>query len=305
MKSPDLTRRATIACIAVLVAGSALGFLDGRLGLGSRMQPDLHIIAMSAAQALLLLCAARYLNRSARRSGGRDKFTVNRRFRLSWLPVTVFAALSATLAGILINAAMSAVPWINGPSGDSAGIYSGISPPALAVAVVVLPALSEEYFFRKAVLSAYRNRSYGAAVAASALLFSLLHASALNFAAPLFAGVLYALLTLLLQSVYPAMLAHIINNAMSLLIYAYEDRIRALGLGGYLLFLVLVLFFLCSYAALRLAETHLAKMNLPEKDNRLSARIQKSAFSPLLSLPFLALVLLWIARTVLKTLGYI
>ena len=50
MKSPDLTRRATIACIAVLVAGSALGFLDGRLGLGSRMQPDLHIIAMSAAQ---------------------------------------------------------------------------------------------------------------------------------------------------------------------------------------------------------------------------------------------------------------
>lgn len=305
MKSPNLTKRATIACIVVLVAGSALGFLDSRLVLGSRMHPDLHIMAMSAAQALLLLCASRYVSGPMRGHAKRDKSSLNRRFRLGWMPVTVFTALSATLAGILINAALSAVPWINAIADDSAGIYDGISPPALAVAVVVLPALSEEYFFRKSVLSAYRNRSYGAAVAASALLFSLLHASALNFAAPLFAGILYALLTLLFQSVYPAMLAHLINNAMSLLIYAYEDRIRALGLGGYLLFFVLVLFFLCSYAALKLAEKHLMKMNLPEKDNRLSARIQKSAFSPLLSLPFLALVLLWIARTVLKALGYI
>jgi len=287
-----------------MIAGSALGFADARFGHSLRVQGDLRIIALSAAQALLFLCGARYLNRSARRFS-RDKAPVNRRFHLAWLPVTVFAALSATLAGILINAAVSAVPWIADVAGGGAGMYAGISPPALAVAVVVLPALSEEYFFRGAVLSAYKNRSYGAAVAASALLFSLLHASALNFAAPLLAGVVYALLTLLFQSVYPAMLAHLINNALSVLIYAYEERIRALGLGGYLLFAVLVLFFLCGYAALKLSEKHLAKMSLPEKDNRLSARIQKSAFSPLLSPAFAVLALLWIARAVLKALGYI
>lgn len=305
MKSPNLTRRATYICIFILVFDTVLGYFSRKFSINKYMNDSLYVLLLSAVHALLLLLAARYL--TVRTKTKKEKTSLSnitgRRFRVGWLPVTLFAGLTAALGGILLNAAMSWIPFSGGLSGGFSEFYFNKSIPLLFVSVALLPALTEEIFFRGAVLTAYQNRSYGAAIIGSASLFALLHASAFNFLAPLFAGIIYALITILFRSVYPAVIAHILNNTLTIFIYIYEERIRSLGLGGYLLFFVLITFLLCCYGALRLADKHLKNLKLSPQNESLSARVKKSAFSPLFSLPFLFLFLLWVAKVILSAAG--
>ena len=90
--------------------------------------------------------------------------------------------------------------------------------PAAAAAVVVSPGICEEAFFRGFVFVTLAAR-LGAriAVPASAVLFAAVHLNPWQFPALFLFGLFLAGLVYWSHSLYPAVIAHFINNALSLI----------------------------------------------------------------------------------------
>jgi len=86
----------------------------------------------------------------------------------------------------------------------------------LVVFLALIPALCEELFFRGYVLSGLqRSIGRGAAVLTSALAFGLFHYTAHRFLVAAALGLLLALLVVQYRSIWPAMLAHFLHNAVT------------------------------------------------------------------------------------------
>ena len=79
--------------------------------------------------------------------------------------------------------------------------------------IVILSPIAEEIFVRGALFSAF-EREAGTAVSIllCGVCFAMLHGSLLNFIGPLIAGCAYAFLVYSFDSIWPAVLAHVINN---------------------------------------------------------------------------------------------
>jgi membrane protease YdiL (CAAX protease family) len=117
-------------------------------------------------------------------------------------------ALQALWEGLLPDAVVEAF--------DVTRLFAG---PPLALAVLVgaatlLAPLCEELAFRGHLLSALRLRwRPGPAIGLSALAFAAIHLDPVRFPALLFLGVLYGWMRWRTGSVWPAVLAHAVNNA--------------------------------------------------------------------------------------------
>jgi membrane protease YdiL (CAAX protease family) len=88
---------------------------------------------------------------------------------------------------------------------------------AAVLAVAFLPGICEELFFRGFVFSGLHvHHGPGVAVIGSATLFAAAHMNPWQFAALLLFGVFLGLLVSWTHSIYPAILAHVVNNGVSL-----------------------------------------------------------------------------------------
>ena len=95
------------------------------------------------------------------------------------------------------------------------GVFAGQAAPMLITVAIAAP-LGEELFFRGFALPALQ-RSFGPllAVLVSGALFSALHLDPVGFAGLLEIGVMLALLRLWSGSLWPAVLAHAVNNGIA------------------------------------------------------------------------------------------
>jgi len=93
------------------------------------------------------------------------------------------------------------------------------NPAAAYAAICLLPALCEEALFRGVALSGLR-RSIGApaALVVTALLFGLIHVLPLRILLTFVLGLWFGALVLATRSLWPAVFAHLANNAMALAI---------------------------------------------------------------------------------------
>lgn len=94
-------------------------------------------------------------------------------------------------------------------------------PPLVLVlfALAVLPAIGEELVFRGILVRALATRFVpAAAVVIAALVFSAYHLSLIQLIPTFTLGLLAGALTLRANSVVPAMIAHLINNAVAILV---------------------------------------------------------------------------------------
>ena len=148
--------------------------------------------------------------------------------RLSPRPPARTVALGAlagaagyVLAGALMSAAQEALPpdWVK--AFDLSPLFHGPAWERIAVtaAAAVLAPVCEEAAFRGYVLSAlglaWRPR---AAIAASALLFAVMHLDPVRFPALLALGVLFGWLAWRAGSLWPAVAAHAANNGIAALL---------------------------------------------------------------------------------------
>lgn len=85
----------------------------------------------------------------------------------------------------------------------------------ILIAYVALPALLEELVFRSIIIHEYSPYGGFFAVTVSALSFAMLHFSFKSFGEYFVAGLMFAVMTYVCESVIPAILLHVANNALN------------------------------------------------------------------------------------------
>ena len=125
------------------------------------------------------------------------------------LPVFLGAANAANLAGALLAGLL-------GAETTNARLPSGGPDLFLQfMALCVLPAVTEELFFRGALQGLLRPCGSAAAIFGPALLFSLLHLDAIQGLTALVCGVFLGWLAERSGSILPGMLLHFVNNCLA------------------------------------------------------------------------------------------
>lgn len=204
------------AALALLVAFT--------LYIASQSVPGAWARAPIASGAMLIVYNAALtglLYFLARRRG----LTLPRAFRLDlqpeWSSVGAAVALAAGcwLVSVLYRAA-APIAGFQPPSGDGADLTTlfgtgPLAPAATILVVAVLAPVIEEALLRGVVLGALRGR-FGPwpAIVASAIAFSLLHASAWSFIPLTVLGVALGWLAVRSRSLWPAVGAHVLYNAV-------------------------------------------------------------------------------------------
>lgn len=203
---------------------------------------------VAAAEAAVYLLPALVLRLLPDGEGGRARFRF-RPYRRQAIPLVLWMSLATALLAALANYGFS---LLLGDSGFSGGMelsaYGVEGFWTTALAVVVLPAVTEELFFRGVLFSALERCGTWPALLLSALAFALIHGDAGNFAGPLAAGLLYGYLTYVLDSVWPAIVAHGVSNALAWGLSGFAGIIEALGLWP--LALLVMVFCLCLFTAM-------------------------------------------------------
>lgn len=129
---------------------------------------------------------------------------------------------------------------VDAPAAFSGSGYSSVGIAILCIAV--LPALSEEIFFRGAVLTLLRSAKmkHWVVIAFSAALFMLLHGPSWYFITDLYAGVLLSLLVYFTGSIYSSIAAHFVSNFLSYFLALYGGKLVDAGIGDLTLHMVVV-----------------------------------------------------------------
>ena len=212
-----------VTLLAFLVLGIVLGALDIPLDTDSQMGSALLI----GIQALINLGAALLF-------ASLGRFPYREVFRLRpapgeaylWGPVGMIAlgVVVAQLAALLLRA----VPELASENLQEMvrlSRYTSLgSFLVYALVISVGPGISEELAFRGLILSGFASRySAPAAMALSAVLFALMHVDPLHILATFPAGLWLGWLVLRTGSLYPAVVAHALNNLWSTLEAAYRQ----------------------------------------------------------------------------------
>lgn len=139
-----------------------------------------------------------------------------------------FGLFSLTFLNILFQEALEG--W--GFSGAEVTLPSLEGAKILPVLLVVgvLPAIFEETLFRGILTGTMHRQGWGAllTVLISAAAFSLFHANPIQTIYQFLCGAAYALLAVRSGSVLPTMIAHFLNNAVIILVTAFEVELLSL-----------------------------------------------------------------------------
>jgi len=88
----------------------------------------------------------------------------------------------------------------------------------------LVPAICEEVFFRATLTNSYNVYGVKFSIVCSAVVFALFHFDIQNFVAPFFLGLLFSTLIELTGSIYPAIVAHFVNNVIAVLSARYLNE---------------------------------------------------------------------------------
>ena len=195
-----------------------------------------------------------------RRGRKRKEILRMRRFPLRDLPAVLMISVALCVICALMNV-VSALVFGTVNSGQTASMIDFVSenPLALWLAAVILPAFTEEVLLRGLALSEYESYGSWRAVVITSVIFAFFHGNPNQLLSLFTAGICYALLTLLFGSIYPALIAHLFNNTLALLV-AYNQDYFSYILGDPLfLILLLIGIFLWLIVTLRLLESVIAR----------------------------------------------
>lgn len=304
MRKANMTRRANISVLLTLIFLTLLEVTAK----GYLKQSSYRYIIISLIDIAVFIIPAVILTKSQDKKP--KSFLRLKRFKLKWIPLIITTTFTASLGGILINMLVSLMPISPVSSEELTQNLLSSSPETMLssfFAIVLVPAVVEEIYFRGAVLSSFELKNLKSAVIASSVLFGVLHSSPTNFFGPFLAGLCFALLTLVFNSIYPAMLAHFINNAFSSILIYYSNVFVNIGLGIYMIAFVFILFLIMLYMSLWLVESFLVKKSTygEEEESKLKKRLVKYNHSPIFGKEFFIIILFWLIKIFLEMKGII
>jgi membrane protease YdiL (CAAX protease family) len=91
------------------------------------------------------------------------------------------------------------------------------------VSHAVVPAIFEEALFRYIPMRVMKKESPVLLLAYSSIFFALIHHSFFSIPYALFAGIMFMAVDLMAKSVWPSVVIHFLNNAVSVLLMFYKD----------------------------------------------------------------------------------
>ena len=219
--------------------------------------------------------------------------------------LTVKIGITVAVLSLFINLLIYQLAGLAGADLSATALethQSGMSFAARLAVIVVLSAVVEELYLR-GTLQTVHEQSVGtsACLLFSGLAFAMLHGSLMNFVGPLLAGIAYAYLTYIFGSVWPAVLAHAVNNLYYMFVLWVTDTYAAFGIWNYFAAINGLVLLLFLYLSLRALEGMLVKGQVPH--------FEKSAgwydLWLLVRNPGVAaFVLAFIAKLILDWLGY-
>ena len=160
----------------------------------------------------------------------------------------IWMSLAAALLAALINGGVSMLLERSESGIASVATYGveGFWP--LVLIVVILPAIVEELFFRGVLFQALERCGTWPALLLSSVAFAMIHGDLTNFAGPLIAGMIYGYMTYVLDSLWPAIFAHLLNNSLMLFLSHAAKTYSAVGIWPYIL--LIAVFCFCMFLAL-------------------------------------------------------
>lgn len=209
---------------------------------------------------------------------------------------TLFTAALVPLGAFLLNV-IQAKLFSTGNFAQGSGLYALTGQDTqlwlLLLAIALVPAVSEEFLFRSGLFGMYEQNGTMPALLLCAVSFALVHGATDNFLGPLFAGFVFGYLVYALDSIWPAVFAHLLNNAYAISVAGLSATYEAFGLWPYFILANVVAFFLLLYLAMRSLEKLLERGKIPRFHK---AAWGKAAVSTLLSPGFLLLVLMCVIK---------
>ena len=166
------------------------------------------------------------------------------------VPFVIFASVGTALLSFLLNCAASLffertlyrpIQYIDSMESTVAAI----------LIIVVLPSLFEELFFREGLLFAVEGYGASSAIFLSALAFALAHGDVENLLGPFVAGLVYGYMVYTLGSIWPAIIAHMANNAFFMIMNYTTRAYETLGIWPYFILLCTVVFAFFLFLAMR------------------------------------------------------
>lgn len=160
----------------------------------------------------------------------------------------IWMSLAAALLAALINGGVSMLLERSESGIASVATYGVEGFWSLALIVVILPAIVEELFFRGVLFQALERCGTWPALLLSSVAFAMIHGDLTNFAGPLIAGMIYGYMTYVLDSLWPAIFAHLLNNSLMLFLSHAAKTYSAVGIWPYIL--LIAVFCFCMFLAL-------------------------------------------------------
>lgn len=222
--------------------------------------------------------------------------------KFRYIPFILLFGLSTSIICALINAGSAALfsNLLDITPQETTVDFVSDRAFVLVITSVILPAVCEELLIRGIALSEYARYGVSISVIMTSVVFALFHGNVTAIPALFVAGVFYAVLTHLFKSVWPAMICHLINNALSLYISLNTDFIRYLLSDVIFVVVIVCLMFIILYVTLRLLEKVIDDLG---NKRRLKTNVKKLAYGdPLGSVYiwiFLALSIFICVRNVL------
>ncbi len=226
----------------------------------------------------------------------------------------IFVSASINLLIILISGGMNASDAAL-PMPD----IGGYRLPIALLSIALLPAISEELFFRRILLCGYSRLGIIPSIAISAALFALFHSNPLGIPVYFVLGCIFGFMAVKANSPVPSIIAHTVNNAAAVLLSAVKTP-RAAAQSGIafqfdshdalaslvypiscilLMGIGLIILIPCLYGFGRIAHKE-AKSAHCSGSAGIGKEGKGALFAPLLNLPFICTVFLLIMLNVLS-----
>lgn len=156
-----------------------------------------------------------------------------------------FGYMVILAAGILNNIVLGMLKGVGLQfAPDSPQIPDGaVSMILYFIYICVLPPVLEEIFVRGLIFNALRGWGVPFAVGISSAIFALMHSSLHNFLLYFVCGVVLAKIYLAFDSLLPCMLLHFVNNSLSFVQIAFQQRanaVSAISLTAYIVIMAIV-----------------------------------------------------------------
>ncbi len=175
-----------------------------------------------------------------------------RHFKIKNLPFIVIFSIAISLTSAILNSFLYSLDitksFIKTASASADSSLFGI------LAIAIVPALFEEFLFRGVFQNEMQNKKILHVMVISGIIFAMFHISLDNFFGPFLAGMGYSFLVIVFNSIYPAVIAHIVNNLFFIFAAFIGENISNAAGGILVDFLAVILYLLIIIVTLKMIE---------------------------------------------------